>query len=94
MEAVESGPVRQCPPGLIYLETVMSRSLRLCSQFRQEFVDLTTRKSGLIADTSKGHHHCPRAQRHIQVVSKYALLDATFQHCHQVGVPSVIKLSK
>jgi hypothetical protein len=27
MEAVESGPVRQCPPGLIYLETVMSRSL-------------------------------------------------------------------
>ena len=27
MEAVESGPVRQCPPGLIYLETVVSRSL-------------------------------------------------------------------
>jgi hypothetical protein len=27
MEAVESGPVRQCLPGLIYLETVMSRSL-------------------------------------------------------------------
>jgi hypothetical protein len=27
MEAVESGPVGQCPPGLVYLETVMSRSL-------------------------------------------------------------------
>ena len=27
MEAVESGPVRQCPPGLIYLETVLPRSL-------------------------------------------------------------------
>ena len=53
-----------------------------------------TRKSALIADTPQGHHHRPRAQRHIQVVSKYALLDATFQHCHQVGVPSVIKLSK
>ena len=68
--------------------------LRLCSQFRDEFVDLTTRKSGLIADTSQGHHHRPRAQRHIQVVSKDALLDATFQQCHQMGVPSVIKLSK
>jgi hypothetical protein len=28
MEAVESGPVRQCPPGLIYLETVMSRMIK------------------------------------------------------------------
>lgn len=27
MEAAESGPVRQCPPGLIYLETVISPSL-------------------------------------------------------------------
>jgi MFS family permease len=27
MEAVESGPVGQCPSGLVYLETVMSRSL-------------------------------------------------------------------
>jgi hypothetical protein len=26
--------------------------------------------------------------------SKYALLDATFQQCHQVGVPPVIKLSE
>jgi hypothetical protein len=57
-------------------------------------VDLATRKSGLIADTSQGHHHRPRAQWHIQVVSKYALLDATFQQCHQVGVPAVIQLSK
>ena len=32
-------------------------TLRLCSQFRQEFVDLATRKSGLIADTSQGHHY-------------------------------------
>ena len=28
MEAVESGPVRHCPPGLIYLETVMSRMIK------------------------------------------------------------------
>src|ERR1700732_1949136 len=27
MEAAESGPVRQCRPGLIYLETCRSRSL-------------------------------------------------------------------
>jgi hypothetical protein len=71
------------------LGSILSRypTLRLCSQFRQEFVDLTTRKPGLIADISQGHHHRPRAQRHIQVVSKYARLDATFQQIHQVGVP-------
>jgi len=45
-------------------------------------------------DPSQGDHYHPRAQRHIQVVSKYALLNATFQQGHQVGVPSVVKLSK
>ena len=46
MEAVESGPVRQCPPVLIYLETVVSRSLvreaplALWTNFRQRALDL------------------------------------------------------
>jgi hypothetical protein len=46
MEAVESGPVRQCPPVLIYLETVVSRSLvreaplSLWANFRQRALDL------------------------------------------------------
>jgi hypothetical protein len=48
----------------------------------------------LTGQTSQGHHYRPRAQRYIHVVSKYALLDAAFQQCHQVGVPSVIKFSK
>jgi hypothetical protein len=43
--------------------------LRLCSQLRQKFVELTRRKSGLIADPSQGHHYHPRTQRYIQVAS-------------------------
>src|SRR5258706_2423416 len=75
---------------LFSLGSILSHypTLRLCSQFRQEFVDLTTRKSGLITDSSQGHHHRPRTQWQIQVALKYALLNTPSQQCRQMVVPS------
>jgi hypothetical protein len=45
----------------LFIGSILSRypMFGLCGQFRQKFVDLSGRKSGLIANPSQGHHDRP-----------------------------------